>query len=207
MLNSESFVPDHRSSRVSRSLTKMMASNELFYGDSEPLWVVDSSPYPRRSSSYYGSRPASAGYYRGSSYGRSGSDYYAGDRYSDIDGYRGSEYYRSRPEYYSANSYRSGSPTSVYGDVYDETYYDSKPYEYYDYRKPSTLVLKVPICCEACSEAARNALFELRGVQGVYCDVRRERVTVTGTAAPADVLAVLRKLHKRSRIWGDEDYY
>lgn len=185
-----------------------MTSNELFYGDSEPIWVVDSSPYPSRSSSsYYAGRPASAGYYRGSSYGRSGSDYYAGDRYSDIDGYRGSEYYRSRPEYYSANPYYSSSLSPVYGDAYDDTFYDSKPSEYYDYRRPSTVVLKVPICCEACAEEARNVLFELRGVRAVYCDVRRERITVTGTAAPADILSVVRKLHKRSRFWGDEDYY
>lgn len=206
LLYSESSLADHRSSGTFRTLTKMMSSNELFYGDSEPVWVVDSSPYPHRRSSYYGSRPASAGYYSGS-YGRSGSDYYAGDRYSDTDGYRGSEYYRSRPDYYRADPYYSGSPTSAYDDVYDDTYYDSKPYEYYDYRRPSTVVLKVPICCEGCSEEARNALFELRGVRAVYCDVRRERITVTGTAAPADILSVVRKLHKKSRFWGDEDYY
>jgi len=194
----------------------MMTSSELFYGDSEPVFVVDSSPYPLRrghgasyeSEKYYSSRPASAaGYYRGSSYGRSHSDYYTGDRYSDIDGYRGSEYYRSRPDYYSSDAYYSGSPTAGYGAAYNDTYYDSKPYEYYDYRRPSTVVLKAPICCEACSEEARNALFELRGVRAVYCDVRTERITVTGTAAPADILQVVRKLHKRSRFWGDEDYY
>lgn len=186
-----------------------MTSNELFYGDSEPILVVDSSPYPHRRSSYYNGRPVSAGgYYRGSSRGRSGSDYYSGDRYTDIDGYRGSEYYSSRPDYYATNpSYYSTSPTSAYGDAYDDTYYDSKPYEYYDYRRPSTVVLKVPICCEACAEEARNALFELRGVRAVYCDVMRERITVTGTAAPADILSTVRSLHKRSRFWGDEDYY
>lgn len=189
----------------------MMTSNELFYGDSEPVWVVDSSPYPRRGrassydSEYYGSRPGS-GYYRGSSYGP-GSDYYTGDRYTDMDGYRGSEYYRSRPGYYPADPYYSGSPTSGYGSGYDGGYYDSKPYDYYDYRKPSTVVLRAPICCEGCSEEARNALFELRGVRGVYCDVVRERITVTGTAAPADVLMAVRKLHKKARFWGDEDFY
>lgn len=200
----------------------MMTSNELFYGDSEPVWVVDSSPYPLRrgtrassydSEKYYSSRPGS-GYYRGSSYGRD-SDYYTGDRYTDIDGYRGSEYYRSRPGYaagyereYSADPYYSGSPTSAgYGAAYGDTYYDSRPNDYYDYRRPSTVVMKVPICCEGCSEEARNALFELRGVRAVYCDVKRERVTVTGTAAPADVLLAVRKLHKKARFWGDEDYY
>lgn len=184
----------------------MISANELFYGDSEPVFVIDSSPYPRRHSSYdYNGRPGSAGgYYRGSSYGR---DYPTGDRYYDTDGYRGSEYYRSRPGYYHSDPYYSGSPTSMYGAAYNDTYYDSKPYEYYDYRRPSTVVLKVPICCEACSEDARNALFELRGVRAVYCDVRRERITVTGTAAPADILAVVRKLHKKSRFWGDEEYY
>jgi copper chaperone CopZ len=67
--------------------------------------------------------------------------------------------------------------------------------------------MKVPICCEGCSEEARNALFELRGVRAVYCDVKKERITVTGTAAPADVLQAVRKLHKSTRFWGDEDYY
>jgi copper chaperone CopZ len=192
----------------------MMTSNELFYGDSEPVWVVDSSPYPRRSRAssyesdrYYSSRP---GYYRGNSYSRD-ADYYTGDRYTDIDGYRGAEYYRSRPGYYekeySPDRYYSGSPTSGYGAAYDDTYYDSRPYDYYDYRRPSTVVMNVPICCEGCCEEARNALFELRGVRSVYCDVKRERVTVTGTAAPADILQAMRKLHKKARFWGDEDYY
>lgn len=203
-----------------------MSANELFYGDREPVWVVDTAAYPVRrgrassydSDKYYSSRPETAGYYRGSSYGRK-SDYYSGDRYSDYDSYRGSDYYRtSRPsryadtdyyqrDAYSADPYYSSSPpTTAYGVAYDDTYYDSRPNEYYDYRRPSTVVLKVPICCESCSEDARNALFELRGVRAVYCDVRRERVTVTGTAAPADVLQVLRKLHKKSRFWGDDDY-
>jgi hypothetical protein len=131
----------------------MMTSNELFYGDSEPVWVVDSSPYASRRgrvSSYdserYGGRPGS-GYYRGSSYGR-GSDYYTGDRYTDTDGYRGSEYYRSRPGYYereySADPYYSSSVNSGYGtSAYDDTYFDSKPYDYYDYRRPSVSWLEV----------------------------------------------------------------
>lgn len=117
---------------------------QLFYGDSEPVFVVDSSPYPHRSRAssygsdrYYSGRPGSAGgYYRGSSYGRS-SDYYTGDRYTDIDGYRGSDYYRSRPDYYASDPYYSGSQTAAYGAAYDDTYFDSKPYEYYDYRRPS----------------------------------------------------------------------
>jgi hypothetical protein len=131
---------------------EMMTSNELFYGDSEPVYVVDSSPYPRRSGHassygsdrYYSGRPGSAGgYYRGSSYGRS-SDY-TGDRYTDIDGYRGSEYYRSRPDYYSSDPYYSGSQTAAYGAAYDDTYFDSKPYEYYDYRRPSAMLIPTRI--------------------------------------------------------------
>jgi hypothetical protein len=130
----------------------------LFYGDSEPVWVVDSSPYPRRnrassyeSDRYYSSRP---GYSRGNSYSRD-ADYYTGDQYTDIDGYRGAEYYPSRPGYYereySPDRYYSGSPTSSdgaayddtyfdsrpYGAAYDDTYYDSRPSDYYDYRRPS----------------------------------------------------------------------
>lgn len=188
-----------------------MTSNELFYGDSDPVYVVD-SPYPVRRSlyddKYYSSRARSpGGYYRGSSHGRGLSDYY-----SDIDGLRGGDYYnRSGPDYfsrgYSSDPYYSGSPTSVYGPAYNDSYYDSRPNDYYDYRRPSTIVLKVPICCEECSEEARNALFELRGVRAVYCDVRNERVTVTGSAAPADVLQAVRSLHRKSRFWGDEDFY
>jgi len=200
-----------------------MSSNELFYGDAEPVWVVDSAPYPVRrgrassydSEKYYASRPttAAAGYYRAPSYGRSGSGYYSGDRASEYEGGYRSSSRHSNSDYYHRDSYTadpylpSSSPASTYGAAYDDTYFDSRPNEYYDYRRPSTVVLKVPICCEACSEEARNSLFELRGVRAVYCDVRRERVTVTGTAAPADVLQVLRKLHKKSRFWGDEDYY
>ncbi|KAL2644934.1 hypothetical protein R1flu_012521 [Riccia fluitans] len=212
----------------------MMSANELFYGDREPVFVVDTAAYPVRrgrvssyvdpADKYYGGREEYGGYYsRPASRGRY-SDYYGGETrrpdyggaYTDGDRFSYDYYRRTSPSRYSdiesyGDSYAPGAfyaPTArATNTPYDyETYYDSRPNEYYEYRKPSTVVLKVPICCESCSEEARNALFELRGVRSVYCDVRKEMITVTGTAAPADVLQVVRKLHKKSRFWGDNDY-
>ncbi|KAL3698370.1 hypothetical protein R1sor_012446 [Riccia sorocarpa] len=177
----------------------MMSANELFYGDREPVFVVDTAAYPvRRGRSYtdpyaekfYGGVREEYGGYRGTTR----------DRYSD---YR-SDYRSDYGTAYIDTPVAPVAPVTPYG--YEATYYDSRPNEYYEYRKPSTVVLKVPICCETCAEEVRNTLFELRGVRSVYCDVRKEMVTVTGTAAPADVLLAVRKLHKKSRFWEDYDY-
>ncbi|OAE28121.1 hypothetical protein AXG93_638s1090 [Marchantia polymorpha subsp. ruderalis] len=214
-----------------------MIAVQLFYGDQEPVFVVDTAAYPVRrgrvssyvepADKYYRGHPESAGYYRGNSRSRY-SDYYGGETrrtdygaYAVGDRYSNDYYRRSSPgRYYDTDAYSDSytTPGAYYPAAapayapthtpyeYDATFYDSRPNEYYEYRKPSTVVLKVPICCESCSEEAKNALFELKGVRSVYCDVRKEMITVTGTAAPADVLQVVRKLHKKSRFWGDDDY-
>ncbi|KAG6542338.1 hypothetical protein Mapa_016264 [Marchantia paleacea] len=66
----------------------------------------------------------------------------------------------------------------------------------------STVELKVPVCCEACEERVKHALLNCNGVDSVRCDTIRQRVTVTGTAAPADLLKICKKLHKRSELLG-----
>ncbi|KAL2645199.1 hypothetical protein R1flu_012786 [Riccia fluitans] len=65
-----------------------------------------------------------------------------------------------------------------------------------------TVELKVPVCCEACEERVIHALLNCSGVESVRCDAIKQRVTITGTAAPADLLKICKKLHKRSELLG-----
>ncbi|CAM6106845.1 unnamed protein product [Calypogeia fissa] len=76
------------------------------------------------------------------------------------------------------------------------------------YARPETqlLRLKVPMCCEACAERVVGSLSALRGVHNVDCDIRKEKVTVTGSAAAADILKACKKLFKKSEMWIDRYY-
>jgi copper chaperone CopZ len=90
------------------------------------------------------------------------------------------------------------------------------PYYYPDYVAPSTakkddnketkVVMKVPVCCGECVESIETALYAMKGVKSVECNIRRERVTVVATtAAPADILMACRNLFRKLRMWSDDD--
>lgn len=64
-----------------------------------------------------------------------------------------------------------------------------------------TMELKVPICCEGCEERVLSRLIDIDGVRSVNCDQEKQKVTVSGTASPAEVLHACKKLFKRSKWW------
>lgn len=64
-----------------------------------------------------------------------------------------------------------------------------------------TMELKVPICCEGCEERVLSRLIDIDGVQSVKCDQLRQKVTVSGTAPPAEVINACKKIFKRSKWW------
>ncbi|XP_073394283.1 uncharacterized protein [Physcomitrium patens] len=50
------------------------------------------------------------------------------------------------------------------------------------------------MCCTRCEDQVRDALYALRGVEGVVCDLYNQRVTVAGYLEPALALQQLRRV-------------
>ncbi|CAM6121010.1 unnamed protein product [Calypogeia fissa] len=147
----------------------MMSMQDLFYGGSEPVWVLK----PEKGDNKKGEEKNSSG---------------GG----------------------------GGKKATVKKDFVSDY-----PYYYHDYVAPQTkkedgkggdkketkVVMKVPICCGECVDSIQVALYALKGVKSVECNVRKERVTVVATpgAATADILLACRRLFRRSRMWSDDD--
>ncbi|CAM6123573.1 unnamed protein product [Calypogeia fissa] len=80
-------------------------------------------------------------------------------------------------------------------------YHDRYALSTVDRRPLITMELKVPICCEGCEERVLSRLIDIEGVQSVKCDQLKQKVTVSGTASPSEVLNACKKLFKRSKWW------
>ncbi|CAM6090903.1 unnamed protein product [Calypogeia fissa] len=125
-------------------------------------------------------------------------------------------------EFFGTNNYNNnnscapewmslGSGSSVASQViryparpYDSSYdgYYARYYDASSFEPPAMkMELNVPICCEGCEERVLSCLIDIYGVDSVKCDQLKQKVTVSGTASPAEVLAACKKLFKRSRWW------
>lgn len=74
-----------------------------------------------------------------------------------------------------------------------------------DHQMETDVVLRVAMCCGKCESKAKS-LTQLEGVSSVVCDRKTEKVTVTGTARPRDVLEACRKLFEQAMMWSPDDY-
>lgn len=66
------------------------------------------------------------------------------------------------------------------------------------------LVLRVAMCCGKCETKAKF-LTQLEGVASVVCDRNAEKVTVTGSARPRDILEACRKFFPQAKLWSPDD--
>ncbi|KAG6542539.1 hypothetical protein Mapa_016010 [Marchantia paleacea] len=140
-------------------------------------------------------------YYDHSSYGR--------HAYSPPGRYHGS-HQTSYPTSSASQAYATGYASS---DIYHgqhtstvpRTYQSTNYYNSYGMAsmQGQTVKLKVPLCCEACEERITNHLLDLDGVQAVTCDQIKQKVIVTGTAAPSEILQASRECFKNSKFWRD----
>ncbi|CAM6121008.1 unnamed protein product [Calypogeia fissa] len=151
----------------------MMSMQDLFYGGSEPVWVLK----PEKGDNKKGEENSSGG---------GGGVKKATEKDDSVLAFI--PYY---PYYY---------PDYVAPQTKKE---DGKGGD----KKETKVVMKVPICCGECVESIEVALYALKGVKSVECNVRKERVTVVATpgAATADILLECRRLFKKSRMWSDDD--
>ncbi|BBN04104.1 hypothetical protein MPTK1_3g01980 [Marchantia polymorpha subsp. ruderalis] len=154
------------------------------------------SPPPSRDGGYYD---------HGSSYG---SSYGQRNAHSPPGRYHGS-HHTSYPTSSASATFATGYASS---DIYHgqhtstvpRTYQSTNFYNVYGQSVPGqTVKLKVPLCCEACEERITNHLLDLDGVQAVTCDQIKQKVIVSGTAAPSDILQASRECFKHSKFWRD----
>ncbi|CAM6129072.1 unnamed protein product [Calypogeia fissa] len=76
---------------------------------------------------------------------------------------------------------------------------------YFNDNEPETeVVLRVAMCCGKCENKAKS-LTQLEGVASVVCDRKAEKVTVTGTARPRDILEACKKLFEQAKMWSPDD--
>ncbi|KAL2635970.1 hypothetical protein R1flu_007449 [Riccia fluitans] len=145
---------------------------------------------------------------------RENRDSFGRNAYSPPGRYHGSHHtdYRTAESesYASAYGYGSGYASS---DIYHgqhtstvpRTYQSSSYYNQYGSNAYGlhTVRLKVPICCEACEERITNHLLDMEGVQSVTCDQIKQKVVVTGSADPAQILRASKECFKHSKYWRD----
>ncbi|MQL76813.1 hypothetical protein Taro_009213 [Colocasia esculenta] len=66
-----------------------------------------------------------------------------------------------------------------------------------------TVVLKVGMSCEGCVGAVKRVLGKMQGVESFDIDLKEQKVTVRGTAAPEAVLQTVSKTGKKTEFWGE----
>jgi copper chaperone CopZ len=79
----------------------------------------------------------------------------------------------------------------------------SQDSEYNDLKLETEVVLRVAMCCGKCENKVKS-LTQLEGVTSVLCDRKTEKVTVTGTARPRDILKSCRKLFEQAEMWSPD---
>ncbi|KAL3684133.1 hypothetical protein R1sor_002155 [Riccia sorocarpa] len=196
----------------------MYSVNDVFYNSEEqPVRVLGSS-YGHGSSRYsdndYSHSPRLMHQYSRGRTGAYNNDYrysrnssFGRNAYSPPGRYHGSHHtdYRTPESDSYGNSYGSsgvyhGQHTSTVPRTYQST-------SYYKYATNSyalqTVRLKVPICCEACEERITNRLLAVEGVQSVTCDQIQQKVIVSGTADPSEILRASKDCFKHSKYWRD----
>jgi copper chaperone CopZ len=141
-------------------------------GTRSPTRYQDASQHTKYKEDYTG-YPSETGY---------SSHYGNGSRY---------EHGYGRPGY-SSDMYHGDHIPRTYQSPYAGTFNQ----EYLE-----TIKLHVPLCCEACEERITNHMLALEGVESVTCDQVRQKVTVRGTASPAEVLRQGRECFKNTRFW------
>lgn len=146
--------------------------------------------------------PSRNGWYRDNrdSFGRNA--YSPPGRYhgSHHTNYRTSESETYATGYASSDIYHGQHTATVPRTYQSADYYNAYGSNSYALQ---TIRLKVPICCEACEERITNRLLELGGVQTVTCDQIKQKVIVTGTADPSDILRASKECFKHSKYWRD----
>ncbi|KAH9536027.1 hypothetical protein CY35_17G084400 [Sphagnum magellanicum] len=66
---------------------------------------------------------------------------------------------------------------------------------------PSTLELRVPLCCEKCIEKVKKALYEVEGVRDVECYQDEQKVVIIGNVDAERALRKVRRVKKKSVYW------
>ncbi|CAM6051734.1 unnamed protein product [Sphagnum compactum] len=67
-------------------------------------------------------------------------------------------------------------------------------------KKPKTIEMDVPLCCEDCEHRIEKALYDVDGVVHVNCDLLARKVIVTGDAKPDSVLKRVQKVRKDAKF-------
>ncbi|CAM6103761.1 unnamed protein product [Calypogeia fissa] len=165
----------------------MMSVSDFFYGIREPLWIVRTPNSGQKSGS---NNPQTPQYNPQTPQNNPQTPQY--NQYNQTPGYNQTPQYNQQALQYSplqAIPYNVQTPQSVNRDMGG----DGIQYN-------SVVELKVPVCCEACEERVKHALLNVSGVESVKTDTYTQRVAVKGNVAPADILRICRKLHKRSEL-------
>lgn len=166
----------------------MLRTRDLFYGQTEPVWIVKAEKDDGKDNNKkQGNNPSSRT-------GEGNVSYPIVSHFTSLPIINSYQLYS--PEFMVPTP----APKETKGK--SETDKESKDQKK---KKETEVVMKVPICCTECEELVKVALYGLNGVKSVDCFSYKEMVTVVATtAAPADILLECRKLFKKSRMWSDD---